>query len=36
MTLFAAADKDKPEFARALSKYFAGNPDPLTIDLLKR
>ena len=36
MTLFAETDKDKPEFAKALSKYFAGNPDPLTLSLLKR
>jgi uncharacterized protein (DUF1810 family) len=35
MTLFAEADKDRPEFAKALGKYFAGNPDPLTLGLLK-
>jgi uncharacterized protein (DUF1810 family) len=36
MTLFAEADKDQLEFAKALGKYFAGNPDPLTLGLLKR
>ena len=36
MTLFAEADKENLEFSKALGKYFAGNPDPLTLGLLKR
>jgi uncharacterized protein (DUF1810 family) len=35
MTLFAAVDANTPVFAAALVKYFAGQPDPLTIALLK-
>jgi uncharacterized protein (DUF1810 family) len=39
MTLFAGADaeadNDRPELAKALARYFAGKPDPLTLDLLK-
>jgi uncharacterized protein (DUF1810 family) len=34
MTLFHAADPTVPEFAAALDKYFAGEPDPLTMELL--
>jgi uncharacterized protein (DUF1810 family) len=34
MTLFAAVDASTPAFADALAKYFAGRPDPLTIELL--
>lgn len=34
MTLFAEVGRDRPAFARALSKYFAGQPDRLTLDLL--
>jgi uncharacterized protein (DUF1810 family) len=31
LTLFAQAAPDKPVFAEALAKYFAGEPDPLTL-----
>jgi uncharacterized protein (DUF1810 family) len=34
MTLFAAADPNAPLFDRALSRFFDGERDPLTIDLL--
>lgn len=36
MTLFAAVDASTPAFTAALAKYFAGQPDPLTIDLLNK
>ena len=31
LTLFQAAAPDEPRFGRALDKYFAGAPDPLTL-----
>lgn len=34
MTLFARADPGNHVFADALEKYFAGDPDPLTISYL--
>jgi uncharacterized protein (DUF1810 family) len=34
MTLFAAAAPDEPVFARVLTQYFAGRPDPETISRL--
>jgi uncharacterized protein (DUF1810 family) len=34
LTLFAAAAPDNPVFAEALAKYFAGEPDPLTLEKL--
>ena len=36
MTLFAQADPDDPDFARALSIYFEGRPDPLTLERLEQ
>jgi len=36
MTLFAAVDASTPAFTAALAKYFANQPDLLTIDLLKK
>lgn len=36
MTLFAAVDPDRAAFTAALAKYFVSQPDPLTIDLLKK
>jgi len=33
MTLFSAVSSDE-EFARAIEKYYAGKPDPRTLDLL--
>ena len=35
MTLFTRADPGNRVFAEALKKYFAGDPDPLTISLLR-
>ena len=35
MTLFAAADPDCPVFQQVLEKYYNGEPDPLTLELLK-
>lgn len=35
LTLFQAADPEEPRFQRALDKYFAGRPDPLTLDRLR-
>ena len=35
MTLFAAADPDCPVFRQVLEKYYNGEPDPLTLELLK-
>jgi uncharacterized protein (DUF1810 family) len=35
MTLFARAAPDQPIFASALDKYFGGEPDPLTVELLR-
>ncbi|MGA2888933.1 MAG: DUF1810 domain-containing protein [Terracidiphilus sp.] len=35
MTLFARAVPDTPAFAEALKKYFNGDPDPLTLKLLR-
>jgi uncharacterized protein (DUF1810 family) len=34
MTLFAQAAGDNPLFQAALNKYFAGEPDQITLDLL--
>ncbi|MCJ2051853.1 DUF1810 domain-containing protein [Methylobacterium sp. J-070] len=34
MTLFAAAAPDESCFTEALAKYFAGSPDPLTLEKL--
>lgn len=34
LTLFASAGKDADVFARALDKYYGGEEDPLTIELL--
>lgn len=34
LTLFQAAAPDEPRFQRALDKYFAGRPDPLTLERL--
>src|SRR5262245_15187618 len=34
MTLFAAAAADESPFQQALDKFFAGQPDPLTVKLL--
>jgi uncharacterized protein (DUF1810 family) len=34
MTLFSCAAPDEPAFAAALDQFFAGRPDPLTLDLL--
>lgn len=34
LTLFAAAAPADPLFSRALAKFYAGVPDPLTLDLL--
>ncbi len=34
MTLFARAAPETPIFSDALEKYFAGEPDPLTMELM--
>ena len=34
MTLFARADPDAPDFARALATFFGGQADPLTLERL--
>ena len=34
MTLFSRAAPDAAIFTQALDKYFAGKPDPLTLELL--
>jgi uncharacterized protein (DUF1810 family) len=34
MTLFSHATADNRDFLEALQKYFAGQPDPLTLELL--
>jgi uncharacterized protein (DUF1810 family) len=36
MTLFSAAAADPAPFAAALDKYFAGEADPLTVELLAK
>jgi uncharacterized protein (DUF1810 family) len=36
MTLFAQADPDDPDFARALATFFEGRPDPLTLERLEQ
>ena len=36
MTLFASVDSEGSPFCKALEKYFKGEPDPLTIERLKR
>lgn len=36
VTLFSRAAEDNAVFNRALDKYFAGAPDRLTLDLLRR
>jgi hypothetical protein len=33
MTLFGAVSSD-PEFAEAITKFYAGKPDQMTLDLL--
>ena len=35
LTLFSSADKGATVFNQALQKYFAGQPDPLTLELLR-
>jgi uncharacterized protein (DUF1810 family) len=35
MTLFARIAPENPAFAEALTKYFDGQPDPLTLELLR-
>jgi uncharacterized protein (DUF1810 family) len=34
MTLFAQAAPDEPAFSEALAKYYAGAPDPRTLQIL--
>ena len=34
MTLFAQAAPDEPAFSEALAKYYAGAPDPRTLEIL--
>ncbi|GJE70251.1 DUF1810 domain-containing protein [Methylorubrum podarium] len=36
MTLFAQADPEAADFTRALATFFAGEPDPLTLEKLSR
>lgn len=36
MTLFAAVGPDEPLFEQALEKYFQGERDPATIELLQQ
>lgn len=36
LTLFQAAAPDEPAFTAALAKYFAGEPDPRTLQFLAR
>jgi len=36
MTLFQVAAPNEPRFAAALAKYFAGEPDPRTLEILAR
>ena len=36
MTLFAAVPESTTVFTEALTKYFASQPDPMTIELLKK
>ncbi len=36
LTLFVEAAPDEPAFARALAKYFGGEPDPMTLEKLGR
>jgi uncharacterized protein (DUF1810 family) len=36
MTLFASVARDDEVFGEALYKYFAGNPDRLTLDILAK
>lgn len=36
MTLFCRADPDQPVFAEVLERYYQGQPDPATDDLLGR
>lgn len=35
MTLFSIADETQPVFQAVLDKFFGGEPDPLTISILK-
>lgn len=35
MTLFAQADPNEPAFSNALAKYYAGEPDPRTLEILR-
>jgi uncharacterized protein (DUF1810 family) len=35
MTLFAAVAPDEPLFREALARYFAGAPDPVTVERLR-
>lgn len=36
LTLFATVVPDEPLFQRVLNKYYGGNPDSLTLDLLRQ
>jgi uncharacterized protein (DUF1810 family) len=36
MTLFALASGNEPVFVHALDKYFAGDPDPATLEILSQ
>ena len=36
MTLFAQADPDRPVFKAALDRFFSGDPDPATLEILAR
>jgi uncharacterized protein (DUF1810 family) len=36
MTLFTEAAPDEPLFREALGKFFGGDPDPLTLEILRR
>ena len=36
VTLFAQADPDEPDFARALAAFFDGKADPMTLDRLRQ
>jgi uncharacterized protein (DUF1810 family) len=36
MTLFTEAAPDEPLFREALGKFFGGDPDPRTLEILRR
>ena len=36
LTMFSMAAPDEPAFAEGLERYFAGKPDPATLDLLSQ